>query len=86
MHFAITNNNFNPAGGACCLLLGGGAKCKNKPNKANKPLLPLFRSLGGQSINQRAKHRYKANKPPKITNHYENKNQRPNMRYAVAVL
>lgn len=75
MRFAITNNNFNPAGGACCPLSGGGAKYKNKPNKANKPLLPLFCSLGSQSINQRAKHRHKANKPPKITNQYENKNK-----------
>ena len=76
MHFAITNNNFDHAGGGRCpASFQGGAKCKNKPNKANKPLLSLFRSLGGKSINQRAKHRYKANKPPKIANHYENKNQ-----------
>ena len=75
MRFAITSNNYNPAGGACCPLLGGGAKCKNRQNKANKPLLSLFRSLNSQSINQRAKHRHKANKPPKMINHYENKNQ-----------
>lgn len=75
MRFA-THNNYAPRGRAVsCLPSGGGAKCKNKPNKANKPLLPLFRSLGSQSINQRAKHRHKANKPPKMTNHYENKNQ-----------
>ena len=75
MRFA-THDNYDPAGGGRCpASFQGGAKCKSKPNKANKPLLPLFRSLGSQSINQRAKHRYKANKPPKITNHYENKNQ-----------
>lgn len=73
MRFA-THNNYNPAGGGVLPPLRG-QSARIKPNKANKPLLPLFRSLDSQSINQRAKHRHKANKPPKITNHYENKNK-----------
>ena len=77
MRFVITHNNYNPAGGGVPPLFGTGQSARIKPNKANKPLLPLFCSLGGKSISQRAKHRHKANKPPKITNHYENKNQQP---------
>ena len=78
MRFVITHNNYDPAGGGGrCPASSRGQSARIKPNKANKPLLPLFRSLDSQSINQRAKHRHKANKPPKITNHYENKNQQP---------
>lgn len=76
MHFVITNNNYNPAGGGRCpASFQGGAKCKNKPNKANKSIFTVFCSLDNKSINHKAKHRQNANKPPKMTNHYENKNK-----------
>lgn len=64
-----------PEGGVLPPSWGAGQSARIKPNKANKPLLSLFRSLDSQSVDQRAKHRHKANKPPKIMNHYENKNQ-----------